>query len=406
MQADNRSAMLDGLTVLDFTRVLAGPYCTRLLADLGARIIKVERPELGDDTRAFYLQLEEGRRDQSSYFVRFNAGKESIGIDLANPAAREVVFDLARKSDVLIENFVPGVMARHGIDYAPIAAVNPSIVYCSISGYGQTGPLRDRPAFAHLINAASGAMDLDRQGAPEPRVAYLQSADALAGVHAFGLVLAAVLRRNRTGQGAYLDVSMLQSLWAAEDIGIAAALNGGEFTKSPRPGMIIHPVKGRQLAVQFIGGGTTWDRLLAAMGPDGPAGAEKFSTTQGRRDHWAELRQVICDWLDGFPSMDAAVTALTAARVPCAPVQQIEEVLAHPHMAAREAFTTIPHPARGEARVTAAPFHIDGASVPARGAAPYRAGEDTCEVLANTLGYSAERIDQLLRTGAISEAAR
>src|SRR3954469_10587275 len=295
--ATQTAGLLDGLTVLDFTRVLAGPYCTRLMADLGARVIKIERPVEGDDTRAFYLQLEEGRTDQSSYFVRFNAGKESIAIDLANPAAKPVIMDLAKKSDVLIENFVPGVMARHGIDYTAVSAANPSIVYCSISGYGQTGPLRDRPAFAHLINAASGAMDLDRQGAPEPRVAYLQSADALAGVHAFGLVLAAINRRQRTGQGAYLDVSMLQSLWGAEDIGIAAALNGGSITKGPRPGMIIHAIKGRPLAVQFIGGGPTWDRLLAVMGREGPAAAEKFSTPMGRRNNWPELRKVICDWL-------------------------------------------------------------------------------------------------------------
>lgn len=396
------SGLLEGLTVLDFTRVLAGPYCTRLMADLGARVIKVERPELGDDTRAFYMQLEEGRADQSSYFVRFNAGKESIAIDLANPAAKGVVLDLARKADVLVENFVPGVMARHGLDYAAVSAVNPAIVYCSISGYGQTGPLRDRPAFAHLINAASGAMDLDRQGSPEPRVAYMQSADALAGVHAFGLVLAAVNRRQRTGQGAYLDVSMLQSLWGAEDIGIAAVLNGGEFTKGPRPGMVIHAVKGRQLSVQFIGGGTTWDRLLAAMGQDGPAGAAHFSTPQGRRDHWPELRQVICDWLDRFESIEAAMVALTAARVPCAPVEAMEDVLAHPHMTEREAFTTIPHPVRGEVRVTSAPFHVDGAAVHARGAAPYRAGEETRAVLAETLGYSAERIEALLRAGAVA----
>ena len=394
--------LLGGLVVLDFTRVLAGPYCTRLMADLGARIIKVERPVQGDDTRAFYLQLEDGRTDQSSYFVRFNAGKESIAIDLANPEAKGVVMDLARKADVLIENFVPGVMARHGLDYAAVSAANPSIVYCSISGYGQTGPLRDRPAFAHLINAASGAMDVDRQGSPEPRVAYMQSADALAGVHAFGLVLAAVNRRQRTGQGAYLDVSMLQSLWGAEDIGIAAAINGGEFTRGPRPGMIIHPVKGEYLAVQFIGGGTTWDRLLAAMGPQGPAGAERFSTPQGRRDRWPELRQVICDWLDGFPSVDKAMEALTAAKVPCAPVEAIEDVLAHPHMEEREAFTTIPHPGRGTVRVTSAPFHIDGKAVHARGAAPYRAGEDTRTVLGQTLGYPEERIDALLRSGAVA----
>ena len=394
--------LLDGLTVLDFTRVLAGPYCTRLLADLGARVIKVERPVEGDDTRAFYLQLEEGRKDQSSYFVRFNAGKESIAIDLAHPEARSVVLDLARESDVLIENFVPGVMARHGLGYDAVRAANPSIVYCSISGYGQTGPLRDRPAFAHLINAASGAMDLDRQGEPEPRVAYLQSADALAGVHAFGLVLAAIHRRDRTGQGAYLDVSMLQSLWGAEDIGIAAALNGGAITKGPRPGMIIHAVKGRQLAVQFIGGGPTWDRLLAVMGRDGPAGAAQFSTPQGRRDHWPELRTVICDWLDRFESAEAAVQALSAARVPCTPVRSMEEAMAHPHMDEREAFTTIAHRGRGEVKVTSAPFHIDGAPVPARGEAPYRAGEHTREVLAGTLGYKAERIEALIRSGAIA----
>ena len=203
-------ALLDGLTVLDFTRVLAGPYCTRLLADLGARVIKVERPGGGDDTRAFYLQLEQGRTDQSSYFVRFNAGKQSVAIDLAHPQARPLVLDLARASDVLIENFVPGIMARHGLDYGAVSAANPSIVYCSISGYGQSGPLRDRPAFAHLINAASGAMDLDRQGDPDRRWPTW-SADALGGVHAFGLVLAAVLRRQRARQGACLDV-MLQSL--------------------------------------------------------------------------------------------------------------------------------------------------------------------------------------------------
>ena len=395
-------ALLDGLTVLDFTRVLAGPYCTRLLADLGARVIKVERPVLGDDTRAFYLQLEDGRTDQSSYFARFNAGKESVAIDLAHPQARQVVLDLARRADALIENFVPGVMARHGLDYATVSAANQSIVYCSISGYGQTGPLRDRPAFAHLINAASGAMDLDRQGEPEPRVAYLQSADSLAGVHAFGLVLAAVLRRQRTGQGANLDVSMLQSLWGAEDIGIAAALNGGEFIKGPRPGMIIHAIRGRQLAVQFIGGGPTWDRVLAVMGGESRVGDARFATAEGRREHWPELRKVICDWLDRFGSVEDAVAALTAARVPCAPVQTMEEALAHPHMAERGAFSDVPHPGRGTVRVTSAPFHIDGAPVPARGAPPYRAGEDTRTILSNTLGYSAERIDALLGCGAVA----
>ena len=395
-------ALLDGLTVLDFTRVLAGPYCTRLMADLGARIIKIERPVEGDDTRGFYHQLEAGRTDQSTYFVRFNAGKESVALDLAHPQGREVALDLARHADVVIENFVPGVMARHGLDYAAVSAVKPDIVYCSISGYGQTGPLRDRPAFAHLVNAASGAMDLDRQGDPDARVAYLQSADALAGVHAFGLVLAAVLRRERTGQGAFLDVPMLQSLWSAEDLGIAAALNDAPVIKGPRVGMVIHTVKGRQIAAQFIGAGPTWERMLAAMGKDSPAHGERFATPAGRREHWPALHQHICDWLDRFDSVAAAVSALTAARVPCAPVLTIEEAMAHPHMAEREAFTSIAHPTQGTVRVTAAPFHIDAAAVPARGPAPYRAGEHTRAVLAEVLGYSGAQIDALAGSGAIA----
>jgi crotonobetainyl-CoA:carnitine CoA-transferase CaiB-like acyl-CoA transferase len=393
--------LLADFTVLDFTRVLAGPYCTRLLADLGARVIKVERPGEGDDTRLFPHQIEDGRTDQSTYFIRFNAGKLSVAVDLAHPEGRAVVLDLARVSDALVENFVPGVMARLGLDYRAAAAVRPDIVYCAISGYGQTGPLRDRPAFAHLINAASGAMDLDRQGDPEPRVAYLQAADALAGVHAFGLIAAALLRRSRTGEGAFLDVPMLQTLWAAEDVSLGAALNGGAPVAGPRPGMIVHAMQGRHVALQFIGGGPTWNRLLVAMGETSPARDARFATVAGRRDHWAELRKIIGDWLDGFGSAEAAIAALTEARVPCAPVLSTTEVIAHPHLAARQAFAPTPHPVRGEVRVTSAPFHVDGEPVPPAGPAPYRAGEHTREVLADLLGYAPARIDALIAAGAV-----
>ena len=233
-------------------------------------------------------------------------------------------------------------------------------------------------------------------------MAYLQSADVLAGVHAFGLVLAAVLRRQRTGQGAFLDVPMLQSLWGAEDIGIAAALNDAPVIKGPRVGMVIHTIKGRQIAAQFIGAGPTWERMLSAMGKDSPARGARFVTPAGRREHWPALHQHICDWLDGFDSVAAAVSALTAARVPCAPVLTIEEAMAHPHMAEREAFTSIAHPTQGTVRVTAAPFHIDAAAVPARGPAPYRAGEHTRAVLAELLGYSGAHIDALAGSGAIA----
>src|SRR5262245_11587323 len=210
--------LLAGLTVLDFTRVLAGPYCTRLLADLGARVIKIERPGEGDDTRRGHVQLEAERTDQGTYFIRVNAGKLSLALDLAHPKAREVVLDLARAADVVVENFLPGVVAKLGCDHAAMSSVKPDLVYCSISGFGQSGPMRLQPAFHHIIHAVSGLMHLEQQTDPAPRPGYLQAADVLAGTHAFGAILAGLWRRTRTGRGAFLDVSMLECMVAAEDI--------------------------------------------------------------------------------------------------------------------------------------------------------------------------------------------
>jgi len=332
-------ALLAGLTVLDFTRVLAGPYCTRLLADLGARVIKVERPGEGDDTRRGHVQLEPGRTDQATYFIRVNAGKWSVALDLAHPKAREVVLDLARAADVVVENFLPGVVAKLGCDYATLTAVRPDLVYCSISGFGQTGPLSLQPAFHHIINAMSGIMHLEQQDDPAPRPGYLQAADVLAGTHAFGAILAA-------------------------------------------------------LAPQL------WPRLVAMMDRPELASDPRFATPAARREHWAELHPIICTWLDQFKTVEDAVTTLTAARVPAAVVLSPAEVVAHPHLAERQAFPLIDHPARGAVRITAVPFHVDHRPVAPRGAAPYRVGEHTRAVLAEVLGLDTAAIDALVEEGA------
>src|SRR5262249_53260027 len=177
----------------------------------------------------------EGRADQASYFVRINAGKESVGVDLSHPRGREVILDLARKADVAIENFLPGVAAKLGIDHAALSAVKPDLRGRSISGLGPTGP---RPRASHpIINAVPGIMSLERQTQPIPPVSYLQAADVLAGTHAFGAILAALFRHGRSGRGAYLDVSMLEAMIAAEDITYGALINGGEVYPGPRAGM-------------------------------------------------------------------------------------------------------------------------------------------------------------------------
>jgi len=395
-------SLLSGLTVLDFTRVLAGPYCTRLLCDLGARVIKIERPGEGDDTRRGHAQMEEGRADQGTYFIRINAGKSSLALDLSHPKAREVIVDLARASDVVVENFLPGVVAKLGCDYTALSAVKPDLVYCSISGFGQSGPLRLQPAFHHIVNAMSGIMYLEQQTDPAPRPGYLQAADVLAGTHAFGAILAALFRRERTGRGAYLDVSMLECMVSAEDINYGGMLNAGPEYPGPRPGMIVHGVGGRHVAMQTVGAPQLWPRLVAMMNRPDLAADPRFVTPAARRENWAVLHPIICGWLDGFKTVEEAVTTLTAARVPASAVLSPAEVMAHPHLAERQAFPEIEHPGRGKVRITAVPFHVDSRPVRPRGGAPYRVGEHTRAVLGDVLGYSKERVEAFLRLGTIA----
>jgi CoA:oxalate CoA-transferase len=393
--------LLSGLTVLDFTRVLAGPYCTRLLSDLGARVIKIERPGEGDDTRRGHAQMEPGRTDQGTYFIRINAGKSSLALDLSHPRAREVIVDLARASDVVVENFLPGVVAKLGCDYAALSAVKSDLVYCSISGFGQSGPLRLQPAFHHIVNAMSGIMYLEQQTDPAPRPGYLQAADVLAGTHAFGAILAALFRRSRTGRGAYLDVSMLECMVGAEDINYGGILNAGAEYPGPRPGMIVHGIGGRHVAMQTVGAPQLWPRLVAMMERPDLASDERFATPAGRRENWTALHPIICSWLDRFKTVEEAVKALTGARVPASKVLSPAEVIAHPHLTERRAFPEIEHPGRGKVRITAVPFHIDSRPVTPRGGAPYRVGEHTRGVLSDVLGYSKERIEELRRLKAI-----
>jgi crotonobetainyl-CoA:carnitine CoA-transferase CaiB-like acyl-CoA transferase len=363
-------------------------------------VIKVERPGEGDEMRRNYLQLEAGRGDQSTYFTRVNAGKESVGVDMARPEGQAIIHDLAKAVDVVVENFMPGVVARLKCDYETLRAVKPDLIYCSISGFGQTGPWRSRPAFAHIINAASGLMHLEQGGEPSPRVSNLQAADVLAATHAATAILSALIRRARTGRGAYLDVSMLEALIGADSVTYAAVLNGGEEYGNPRPGMIVAPVGDRYLAMQFTGSPELWPRLLSLMGPELGRDA-RFDTSDKRRANWRELRPIVEAWLARFRTLEDAIKTLAEARIPCAPVLRPAEVIAESHLAARQFFPAVPHPGRGTVRVTGSPFHVDGQPLSPRGPAAYRVGEHTRAVLGELLGYSTERIAELLRTGVV-----
>ena len=399
---------LDGLIVLDLTRVLAGPYCTRLLCDMGARVIKVERAGEGDEMRRSPHQLEPGRDDQSTYFTRVNAGKESVGLELSDARGREVLLDLARRADVFVENFMPGVAAKLGCDYDAVRAVKPDIVYCSISGFGQTGPWRLRPAFAHIINAISGLMYLEQGDEAAPRASNLQAADVLAATHACSAILGALWRRARTGRGARLDVSLLEALVAADSITYASVLNGGSEHGNPRPGLLVHRIGDRYLALQSVGAPRLWARLLAVMERPELAQDPRFLTSDLRRRHGRDLRPIVDAWLARFRTVDEALVVLAEARIPCAPVLSPAELIETPHMAAREFFPSVPHPTAGSVRVTASPYHLDGHPVHPRGPAAYRLGEHTRAVLSSVLGYDDARIRELLEAKVLdapSEAA-
>jgi crotonobetainyl-CoA:carnitine CoA-transferase CaiB-like acyl-CoA transferase len=395
---------LDGLTVVDLTRVLAGPYCTRLLADLGARVIKVERPVEGDEMRRSPHQIDPPRDDQSTYFTRVNAGKESVAVDLAHPRGAAVVLDLARHADVFVENFTPGVVKKLGCDYEAVRAVKPDIVYCSISGFGQTGPWRLRPAFAHIVNAVSGMMYLEQGDAPAPKASNLQAADVLAANHAASAILAALWRRGRTGRGAHLDVSMLEALVGADSITFASVLNGGPEHGNPRAGLLVYEIGGRYLALQAVGAPQLWKRLLGVMERPELAEDPRFMTGDSRRRNGKELREMIGGWVTRFATVDAALDVLSAARIPCAPVLRPAELIAEAHLAERGFFPSVPHPARGPVRITASPYHIDGEPVHPRGPAAYRIGQHTRDVLARLLGYDDARIIDLSAAGVIQVA--
>lgn len=395
---DDSDAPLAGYVVVDFTRVYSGPYCTKMLSDLGATVIKLERPGEGDEVRFAGMQLNPARTDQSAYFARMNAGKRSIALDFSHPQAREVVHDLVRRADVVVENFSPGVMAKYGFDEPGLRRIRPDLVYCSISGFGQTGPLRSMQAYAHLVNAFSGMMELDRGGIFPPRANNLQAADVLAGVHAFGAICAALLRRARTGKGAFLDVSMLESLVVADDINFCALLNGGTAARAPRAGMAILPIGDRHVAMQIGGSSAMWPRLTELIGRPDLIDDQRFASPGARRENWSELLEILSEWSRRFQSPDEAVDALARARMPGVPMLMPEEVIEHPHLKARGAFPSVPHPVSGNARVTAQPFQLDGKPVGPSGPVPYLIGEHTREVLGDWLGYSKARVQELLDT--------
>ncbi|MDO8836562.1 MAG: CoA transferase, partial [Vicinamibacterales bacterium] len=309
---------LDGLTVLDLTRVLSGPYCTMMLADMGARVIKIERPGSGDDTRAWGPPFVGG---ESSYFLSINRNKESVALDFKHPEGRRILDALIARADILVENFAPGTLDRLGLGYEAIAAIHPRLVYASITGFGTTGPLRDRPGYDAVVQAEGGLMSLTGPGDGEPYRLGVAIADIVAGLFATQGILLAMLVRERTGRGQHVDVGMLDSV-----VSLLTYQAGIYFTTGRTPMRSgnrhpsIAPYDTFEAAdgtlVLAVGNDAQW-RTFCRVCDDAALDSSRFGTNADRVRHDAELRPLLARVL-ATRTRQAWIDCLVPAGVPCA----------------------------------------------------------------------------------------
>jgi formyl-CoA transferase len=376
---------LSGIRVLDLSRVLAGPYCTMVLGDLGADVIKVESPE-GDETRGWGPPFIEG---ESAYYLCVNRNKRSIVVDFKTEEERTVLQELVKRSDVLVENFRPGTLARFALDFESVAAINPNLVYCSITGFGQTGPLRDKPGYDFMIQAMGGLMSITGEPDGEPMKVGVAVADLFAGQNAVIAILAALQARAQTGRGQHLDLSLFDSQVSMLANVASNYLVSGKLPK--RYGNAhanIVPYQSFQASdgwfVLAVGNDRQFERLGRVIGNSELVGQERFITNSGRVEHRAELisalKQIFllrtaAEWL----------TRLDAEGIPCGPINSLKEVFTMPQVKARDMLVPMEHAGIGDLKLVSSPLKFSETPVGYR-LPPPTLGEHTQEVLSELSG--------------------
>jgi crotonobetainyl-CoA:carnitine CoA-transferase CaiB-like acyl-CoA transferase len=403
---------LDGLRVLDLSRILAGPWCSQLLADFGAEVIKVEKPGEGDDTRRWgppWLKDGDGAdSDESAYYLACNRGKRSAAIDFTRPEGQALVVELARRADVLIENFKVGGLARYGLDHASLAAVNPRLIYCSITGFGQDGPYAKRAGYDAAIQAMGGLMSLtgerdDRPGGGPQKVG-VAVADLMAGMYAASAILAALRHRDLTGQGQHLDVALLdtQVAWLANQA--SNYLVGGVVPKregTAHPNIVPYQAfaSADGYLMLAVGNDAQFARFARLVGHPEWATDPRFASNPARVAHRATLVPLVA------ASLATRCTAewlalLEAEGVPAAPINDLARVFADPQVIARRLRVEAPHPNGGRVAMVRQPVRFS-ATPPREPAAPPTLGQHSAEVLAG-IGVTPPEFEALSRAGVVA----
>jgi crotonobetainyl-CoA:carnitine CoA-transferase CaiB-like acyl-CoA transferase len=398
---------LNGLLVVDFTRVIAGPACTQTLADFGAEVIKIENPEGGDDTRSYEHADLAG---ESAAFITLNRNKRGIVLDLTNPAARDVARDLISRADVVVENFSGGVMERFGLDYAAVSVTNPRLVYCSISAYGRLGPFATRPGFDPITQAESGFMSLN--GFPDGPAVRTGSpiVDFATGMSACNAILMALFARDRLGHGQRVEVALFDIAVALTGFYgmtyLMTGVNQSRFGNSPNgsPSVGIYEASDGPFYIACANDRLYRRLVIEVLGrPDLASGAE-FADRRKRTANKDKLRAILAGIFAG-DLRDNWVTKMKAANVPVGFLRTIEEAFNSPEMRARDRINQIPHPAAGTVPNIESPLRLDRTPIIDPVAAPLL-GEHTKAVLCKTLGYDDARIAALAEAGVFGAARR
>jgi len=391
---------LSGIRVLDLSRVLAGPWCTQMLGDLGAEIIKIEQPGKGDDTRSWGPPWHgEGEDRLSAYYLSANRNKKSVAIDISKPEGQALIRELAAKCDVLVENFKMGGLEKYGLDYLSLKAVNPRLVYCSITGFGHSGPRAHQPGYDLMVQGLSGLMSITGQPEGEPQKVGVALVDVMTGLHACIAVLAALNQRHETGRGQFIDMALLDvAVSTLANIGLNQRVTGeapkrmGNAHPSVVPYQVFETADGHMIVA--VGNDGQFAHFVGVLGLAHLADDPLYKTNAGRVENRATL----------IPHLAAAMktqttahwdAALSAANVPAGPINDIGQALADPQSVARGLATMA-----GNRPAIASPLRLSD-SMPDAGTEPPLLGQNTAEVLESLLGHGASDVAALKARGIV-----
>lgn len=396
----NQGALSD-LTVLDLTRVLAGPFCTMMLADMGANVIKIEQAGKGDDTR----HMGPFKNGESAYYMNLNRNKRGMTLNLKDPRGKEIFLEMVKKADIVTENFRPGTMEKLGIGYEDLKKVNPGIIYAAISGFGHTGPYKMRPGYDIIAQAMSGLMSTTGWPGGEPTRTGTAMGDVLAGLSSAIGILAAVNSRRTTGEGQKVDVALVDSSVASlEIINMIYLVEGrvperiGNRYESTYPYDSFKAADGS--LVIGAGNDKLWQNLCKVMGQPELAEKTEYLYVKDRVHKHEELKPIIEKWTAEY-TVDEILEMLNGAGVPCAPIMSIDKIVKDPHIAGdREMFVKTEHPVAGDLTVTGSHIKLTGTPASIRTPSPLL-GQHNEEILENTLGFDKDKVAQLKKDGVL-----